>query len=227
MTTTTGASGTLKPFAADGPVTVDDEVPLQQHKPEIRERRTVARSRLFEVEALDLTFSNGVQTCFERLVSRGHGAVLIIPLTNDDHILMIREYAAGTDRYELALPKGRIESGEAILEAANREMMEEVGHGARELIHLTAMTVAPGYMGHQTEIVLARDLYPATAEGDEPEPIEVVRWPLADLSRLLSEPECTEARSIAALFLTREFLAGQFQPNGTARRGGTPPKANR
>jgi ADP-ribose diphosphatase len=55
-------------------------------------------------------------------------------------------------------------------------------------------------------VVLARELYPERLCGDEPEPLEVVPWPLSRLSALLAHPECSEARSIAALFMVREHL---------------------
>lgn len=175
-------------------------------KPRILSSRTVARSRLFHVEELELQFSNGVNTRYERLVGSGRGAVLIVPVMHDGTVLLIREYAAGTDRYELALPKGRIETGEDLLLAANREIMEEIGYGARTLTHLTSLTVAPGYLSHTTHVVLAQDLHEQRLEGDEPEEIEVVPWPLSDIEQLLARDDFTEARSIAALYLTRERL---------------------
>ncbi len=179
-------------------------------KPEILATETLARTRLFHVEQLDLRFSNGVTTRYERLCSqRSSGAVLVVPVTADGRVLMIREYAAGVDRYELALPKGRIETGESPLEAANRELQEETGYGARRLRHLTGLTVAPGYMGHVTEVILAEDLFPQRLVGDEPEEIEVVPWPLDDLPGLLACDDCTEARSIAALFISRELLLAE------------------
>ena len=68
------------------------------------------------------------------------------------------------------------------------------------------VTVAPGYFGHVTHIVLAEDLYPAEAEGDEPEPVEVVPWRLAELPALLARDDFTEARSMVALFLAQERM---------------------
>ena len=50
------------------------------------------------------------------------------------------------------------------------------------------------------------------APGDEPEAVEVVRWPLADADALLARADFTEARSIAALFLVQRFLAGEESP---------------
>lgn len=182
-------------------------------KPEILNAETLARTRLFHIEQLDLQFSNGVEVRYERLHSSTRGAVLVVPLLDRDTVLLIREYAAGVHRYELALPKGRIETEEGMLEAANRELMEEVGYGASNLRHLTSLTLAPGYIGHVTHVVLARDLYPQRAQGDEPEEIEVVPWPLAHLHELLQEEECTEARSIAALYLVRELLQQEEKGN--------------
>ncbi|WP_018869662.1 MULTISPECIES: ADP compounds hydrolase NudE [unclassified Thioalkalivibrio] len=182
---------------------------MSRDKPAVHERRTVARSRLFEVEELDLEFSNGAHACFERLVSRGNGAVIIAPVRDDGHVLLIREYAAGTHRYELGLPKGRMERGEEIIAAANREIMEEVGYAGRRLTAMGSLTVAPGYMSHQTHLVLAEDLYEQRAEGDEPEAIEVVPWPLDALEELVQREDCTEARSIAALYMIREHLRKQ------------------
>ncbi|AHK80215.1 MULTISPECIES: ADP compounds hydrolase NudE [Ectothiorhodospira] len=176
-------------------------------KPQILSRRTVARSRLFHVEELELLFANGARTRFERLVGSGRGAVLIVPMLDDDTVLLIREYAAGTQRYELGLPKGLVEQGEELLEAANREIMEEVGYGARQLDYLTALTVAPGYLSHSTHVILARDLYPERLPGDEPEDIQVVPWKLSQLDQLIALDDCTEARSIAALYMARDQLS--------------------
>lgn len=183
-------------------------------KPLILSARTVARTRLFHVEELELRFSNGVEVRYERLCTSTNGAVLVVPMLDDNTVLLIREYAAGVDRYELALPKGRIEPGEALLDAANRELMEEVGYAANRLTHITSMTIAPGYLGHTTHVVLARDLYAQKALGDEPEEIEVVPWPLNRLKELLACADCTEARSIAALFIVREALVGKVHCSG-------------
>lgn len=175
-------------------------------KPQILGTQTLAKTRLFHIEQLDLRFTNGVETRFERLIGSPQGAVLIVPMLDDDTFLLVCEYAAGIDRYELSLPKGRIEKDEAILSAANREIMEEVGYGAHHLHHLTTFSLAPGYLGHFTHVVIARDLYPQQVAGDEPEPLEVVPWRMSNLSQLIGRDDCTEARSIAALFMAREYL---------------------
>lgn len=181
-------------------------------KPEILATRVVARSRLFEIQQVDLRFANGNEVRFEKLTNRGHGAVMVIPLLDDSTVLLVREYSAGTERYELALPKGRLERGEDLLVAADRELMEEVGYGARQLEHLTAFTIAPGYLGHSTDVILASDLYPSRLPGDEPEPPGVVPWSLDDLPSLFAREDCTEARTIAALYMVRDLIAERGDP---------------
>lgn len=175
-------------------------------KPEILKRQTVARSRLFRAEELHLRFSNGEERIYEKLCTGGPGAVLVVPMLDDETVLLIREYAGGLEDYHLALPKGAIDKGEALLDAANRELKEEVGYGARQLVVLKRVYLSPAYMEHAITIVLARDLYPERLDGDEPEPIEVVPYPLAQLSTLIARDDCCEGRSIAALFMAREWL---------------------
>jgi ADP-ribose diphosphatase len=118
----------------------------------------------------------------------------------------VREYAAGLHHYELGLVKGRLDAGETVLEGAERELKEEAGFGARNMVEMTALSLAPGYMTHVTHVVLARDLYPQKLQGDEPEELEVVPWPIADLHTLVQRPDCTEGRSIAALYIARDYL---------------------
>jgi len=160
----------------------------------------------FRQEQLDLEFSNGERRRFQRLVSGGHGAVVVVPMLDDDTVLLVREYAAGLHRYELGLVKGRIDAGETPVQAADRELKEEAGYGAHRLDVLRAMTLAPTYMSHQSWLVLARDLYPERLAGDEPEELEVVPWKLAELDQLMLREDFSEGRSLAALFIAREWL---------------------
>jgi len=176
----------------------------ERKPPQILRTEIAAQSRLFTVESMELRFSNGVEAQWERLKGSPRGAVLIVPMLDEDTVLLIREFAAGVERYELALPKGKIDADESILEAANREMMEEVGYGANSLTHLDSVTIAPGYLSHTTHIVVGEELYEKRLTGDEPEEIEVIPWKLSELNSLLAHQEMTEARSIAALFMVRE-----------------------
>ena len=92
------------------------------------------------------------------------------------------------------------------LDAAVRELKEECGFGARKLTYLRSITLAPGYMNHEIHLVLAEELYPERLPGDEPEELEVLPWKLSDLHELMLREDCSEGRSLAAMFIVRELM---------------------
>ena len=175
-----------------------------REKPTVLAREIVASSRLFRVEQVQLRFSNGAERTYERLVGKGvgYGAVMVVAMLDAEHAVLIEEYCGGTDDYQLSLPKGLVEPGEDVLAAANRELKEEAGYGARELEWLAELSLSPGYMSQKIQVVLARDLYEESLPGDEPEPLRVDKVSLRELSAL------------AALYLVRDLLTqrGEFKP---------------
>ena len=182
---------------------------IMRKKPTLTNITDIAKTRFFNIQSMDVEFSNGEKRQYERLKPPGNGAVLVIPMLDDETVLMIYEYSGGTDRYELALTKGKIDDGETPLEAANRELIEEIGYGAKRLTYIKSLSIAPGYQSSETHIVLAQDLYAASAQGDEPEPLEVVKHKLSNLESLVYDDNLTEARSIAALYMAKELIRQQ------------------
>jgi ADP-ribose diphosphatase len=184
-----------------------------QTLPEITQRKQIAKSRLFAIEQIDLTFSNGVKREYERMQGSGRGAVLIVPMLDSETMLLVREYCAGTHSYELGFPKGLIDEGESAEQAANRELKEEVGYGAKTLTYVHRVATAPAFFSASMEIFLAEHLFAEKLPGDEPEELEVVAWKIADYQSLLAQPDFNEARSIAALMLVRDLV------NNTSQEG--------
>lgn len=177
-----------------------------QHLPKIVKTQTVAKSRLFEVEQLELHFSNGEQRQYERMKPANHNGVMVVPITANNDLLLIREYSAGTESYELGFPKGLIDSGETPQQAANRELKEEIGFGANQFTPLKEVVLAPSYFSSKMTLFLAQNLYQERLQGDEPEPLQVVRWPLAQAEELLIHGDFRESRSIVALMLSLKLL---------------------
>lgn len=170
--------------------------------PIVLQEEWIASTRLFHVQQLDLQFGNGAQRRYERLNPNFHRAVMIVPV-HDNELVLVREYGAGIGDYYLSFPKGTIEAHESVTDAANRELQEEAGFAAHRIDILRQLALSPSYMGNRMTLVLARDLYPSQLEGDEPEPLEVVRWPLARVDELLQRDDFLEAYALAALSLLR------------------------
>ena len=185
-----------------------DELISEQTLPEINQSELVAQSRLFKIEQIDLTFSNGENRLYERMKGSGRGAVMVVPVVNNDEFILVSEYAAGTHIYELGFPKGLIDPGESPEHAANRELQEEIGLAAKRFVKLKTLTTAPSYFNAQMHIYLAFDLYPSQLPGDEPEPIQMMHWPWSKADELIKRSDFSEARSVTALFMAKQFLTG-------------------
>ena len=183
-----------------------DPIFKNKQKPEILAIKPVAQTRVFKIEEVTLHFSNGEQRVFERLRGWQPGVVLVVPMQDPETLLLIQEYGAGINDYTLSFPKGRIEEGEDILVAGNREMQEEIGFKAKKLTYLQAISTAPNYNDTHMHILLAEDLVVSKLEGDEPEPMTIVPWSIHEIDGLLSRADFHESKSVAALFLAKHYL---------------------
>ena len=170
--------------------------------PKILSAEAVCQSRLFNVEQVELEFSNGEQRVFERISSPTDNtlnSVMAIPLLDKDTLLLVREYGVGLEQYHIGFPKGLIDAGEHPQEAVNRELKEEVHYGANRITPLMTLAPSPAYLNSMMAIFVAEDMYPQVLQGDEPEPLEVIQWKLSNIDELLHHPDFIEARSVAAL----------------------------
>jgi ADP-ribose diphosphatase len=176
--------------------------------PKILGIQPVAESRLFQIESVHLAFSNGEEREYDRIQGWAHGSVMMVPMRDDNTILLAREYGVGVEHYVLGFPKGAVDENEDPLQAANRELQEEIGYAAKSLQKIMALSVSPAYIQSTMQVILAKDLYRSDLEGDEPEPIEVVPWSLDRIDDLLQHPEFIQPASIAAaLWIEREWRA--------------------
>lgn len=178
---------------------------MSKQLPEIRAINTIAKTHIFEVQSVDLRFSNGEERTYERLTPQCRSSVMVIPIYQDQ-LVFVKEYAVGPERYELTFPKGIVDQGEEPIVSANRELQEEIGFGAKQIEPLRSLYSGPSHMYGLMHVFVAQDLYPSKLEGDEPEPLEIVYYPLSKIDELLADPNFAESRNLSALFLLREYL---------------------
>ncbi len=183
-----------------------DPIFKNKQKPKVLDIKSVAQTRIFKIEEVTLHFSNGEQRIFERLRGWQPGVVLVVPMQDPETLLLIQEYGAGINDYALSFPKGRIEEGEDILVAGNREMQEEIGFKSNKLTYLQGMSTAPNYNDTHMHVLLAEGLEASKLEGDEPETMTIVPWSINNLDSLLARTDFHESKSVAALFLAKHYL---------------------
>ena len=130
----------------------------------------------------------------------------VLALKDERTALLVRQYRHSAGETLREIVAGSLDLGEAPGEAAQRELAEEIGYRAREIIPLGGFYLCPGYTTECMHIFLARGLQPATAEADEDERIELEEIPLAELYRQARSGELRDAKTVAALLLAEARL---------------------
>jgi ADP-ribose diphosphatase len=165
--------------------------------PKILNQKLIFKSKLFNIKQADIEF-NGTTMKYEIISGTGSGAVMVVPFIEND-IIFIKEYAAAIDDYMITFPKGKIDKGETIEEAANRELQEEVGYKSKDIKLIKKLYLAPGYIDHMTYVMVAKELSVSSLSGDEPEELEVIRVHRDDVINFLDKNEIIDSRVHAAL----------------------------
>jgi ADP-ribose pyrophosphatase len=165
-------------------------------------------------------------TRFTRDVVRHPGAVAVVPVTERDTILFVRQYRGPVDRTLLEIPAGtRDVDGEAPETTARRELEEEVGVRAGTVRFLGTMLNSPGFCDQVTLLYLAQQLEPVppSRHGEEERYIEVVEVPLAQIDAMIATGELIDAQTLLGLFLARAALRvdGSEEPGTSPARAAT------
>ena len=141
---------------------------------------------------------------FERDVVHHPGAVVVVPLVDDDTALLVRQYRAAVDAELLEIPAGtRDVDGEAPEATAVRELAEEVGRVAGRVELLARFHNSPGFCDELSWLYLARDLHetPHDRQGVEEEAMSVEAVSLAHVPDLVRTGAIVDGKTIIGLSL--------------------------
>jgi ADP-ribose pyrophosphatase len=150
---------------------------------------------------------------FDRHVVHHPGAVVVVPVDGDDHVLMVRQYRVAVGTALLEVPAGKRDvDGEAPEATAARELEEELGRVPGRLRKLCEFYNSPGFTDEYTHLFLATELEPRAraAVSAEEAAMTIERIALADVDALIVAREIVDAKSIIGIQLARRFLAGEF-----------------
>jgi len=136
--------------------------------------------------------------------------VNVIPLTRQEDIVLIRQYRHGIRRVTLEIPGGLVEQGDSPEETARKELLEETGYSASEMILMGSVHANPAFLNNRCYTYLARNVTPSGGhEPEEKEDIEVVIKPFKEIPRLIREGEITHSLILAAFY--RFYM--EYQPS--------------
>lgn len=138
------------------------------------------------------------------------GAVMIVPLLDDGRLLMERQYRYPLQRVMLEFPAGKLEAGEAPMACAQRELLEETGHSAREWAYAGILHNAIAYSDEGIHICFARGLTAGIQQLDEGEFLELAYCSPAELDALAMRGEVTDAKTLIGLQWLQRWQAGAW-----------------
>jgi ADP-ribose pyrophosphatase len=133
---------------------------------------------------------------------RHPGAVAVVALFDDGRVLLERQYRYPHRRDFIEIPAGKLDPGEAHLDTAKRELLEETGYVAAEWRRLGIIHNAIGYSDEGIELWLARGLELRAQKLEQGEFLEVFTLPLAQARAMVRDGRITDAKTVAGLLQT-------------------------
>jgi ADP-ribose pyrophosphatase len=172
--------------------------------------RTVYDGRVVRLDLDRVRFPDGSEGELEMI--RHTGAAAILPLLDpldapDPSILLLRQFRYAAADYLYEVPAGRPDSpDEDWVTCARRELEEETGMVAAELVRMTSILTTPGFTDERIHLFLAYDLSEGTISRDRDEFIELVTLPLSAALRMIAEETITDAKTVSTLLFAKHFL---------------------
>jgi ADP-ribose pyrophosphatase len=137
------------------------------------------------------------------------GGVCVLPVDENGVCYMVRQFRYPFGKMLLEAPAGKLEKGEDPLECGVRELSEETGLSAEEMIPMGSMCTSPGYSTERLYLYLARGLHRGESHPDEGEFLNVERYPLSELVEMVMRNEIDDGKTVAAILKAEKLLAGR------------------
>ena len=184
-----------------------------QHTFDVVASRELYRGRILALRSDEIVMPGGVVATRE--VVEHFGAVAVVALDEAERVVMVHQYRHPLGRRLWELPAGLLdEPGEAPVETAKRELVEEVGLTAARWESLVDVASSPGFTDEAVRVFLARDLTEVprpVAEGNEEADLSVHRVPLAEAVRMAFAGELVNEQAVVGVLAARAVLDGAAQ----------------
>ena len=169
--------------------------------PKVLKKKNIYQGKILDL-SVDTVLFAGQAVDMECIKHPGGAAV--VPLLPDGSVVLIKQYRYVIGDTIWEIPAGRLEPGESPRDCAFRELEEEVGYRATDVVQLTEIYSAPAYCTEVIFIFLATGLVPGMQKLDEDEYIEVVTLPLSEAVAMVERSEITDAKTVTGLLLTEK-----------------------
>lgn len=161
------------------------------------ERREIYRGKTLKLRSDTLQKADGSSKKWDIIVHPG--AVVLIAVTDKDEIMLVRQWRRAIEKRILELPAGTLEEGEPPEVCAQRELQEETGFRARQLIPMGGFYSTPGFCTEYLHLYLALGLESDPLPADEDEKIDLISLSLEEAEKMIETGEICDAKTIAGI----------------------------
>ena len=162
-------------------------------------RETVFAGRVLDVAVENHQMPDGRQSSFE--IIRHPGGAAVLPLLPDGRVLLIRQFRPAIGEMIYEIPAGRLEPGESAQECAGRELMEEVGYSAAQILPLGGFWSTVGFCDEYIHLFLGRELTVTEQNLEPDEIIELCPMTFAEALEKVKDGEILDSKTQLALLL--------------------------
>lgn len=163
----------------------------------VEKRERVFSGRVFAAEVLSVRQSDGRES--GREIVKHNGGAAILPLDDEMNVYVVRQFRSPFMHVLTEIPAGKLEIGEDPKEAAIRELSEETGLLAENVIPLGDIFPTPGYCSEILYLYMATGLKQGECHPDEGEDLRVQKIPFAELLEMVENNEIHDAKTVVAV----------------------------
>lgn len=160
-------------------------------------KKEIYKGKIVDLSIHDVLLPNGDKS--QREVVKHPGAVAIIALTEENKLVLVKQFRKPLEKVIAEIPAGKLEKGEAPLVCAKRELEEETGYLAKEWRELGSFYTSPGFADELIYIFLASDLIKGVAKTDDDEFVECLELTLEEAKELMNEQLIHDAKTVIAV----------------------------
>lgn len=166
--------------------------------------KQIYKGRVVDLRLEPVDLPNGKRIELE--VIHHPGASAVVAVDDERHVTLIRQFRHAAGGFIREIPAGTLNPGEDPRACAARELTEETGLVAAEIIPLGSILTTPGFCDERIHLFLARGLTPAAQKLDHDEVLTVERVPLQEALEMVARDEIQDAKSIAGLCRAAAWL---------------------
>jgi ADP-ribose pyrophosphatase len=165
--------------------------------------KTVASTKVYDgkiikVKVDDVELPNG-KTAKREIVNHP-GAVAVMAITEENKMIMVRQFRKPLERMLIEIPAGKLEPGEEPAVCAHRELQEETGYTCQQLRHQASFYTSPGFADEIVHLYRAENIQPGPARPDEDEFVELIHVTLEEAEQLIANGDIRDAKTILAVY---------------------------